>query len=75
MLDWHLCQICYPLVSDGDNYFSLCVLSTSNFRYSVYRNLDVYTFSHSHEIYLLQPKVNRLISLILYVCFQTLNYI
>ena len=44
------------LFSARDNYFSLCVLYTSNFRHSVYR--DVYTLSHSDEIYLLQSKTN-----------------
>ena len=38
-------------------------------------NLDVCTLSHSHEIYLLQSKVNRLINLILYTYFQTLMHI
>ena len=39
------------------------------------RNLDVYRFSHSHEIYLLQSKTKYMHILILYICFHTCSCI
>ena len=43
----------------GDNYVSLCVLYTSNFRYSVTvctGNSGVYTLQHSYDIYFFQQR-------------------
>ena len=44
----------YSKTSARDNYFSLCVLYTSNLCIG---NFDVYRLSHSHEIYLLESKI------------------
>ena len=54
----------------GDKYFHYVYCTQQILDTACTGNLDVYTLFRSH-VYLLQLKVSRLISFILYICFQT----